>query len=164
MAGMQWFYTKDGQQLGPVEFSEIERLHAAGEITGETLVWQQGTASWVKLGTLLGGVDGGPPPAVVPPLSTAPAAVAPATGAKTNVLAILSLVFGIIGLFCCILFAVAGIVCGHIAQGQLKTNPLETGKGLATAGTILGYVGIVVQVVWLIFYFTKYAALKQMAG
>ena len=27
---MNWFYAKDGQQIGPVEFSEIERLHSEG--------------------------------------------------------------------------------------------------------------------------------------
>jgi hypothetical protein len=39
---MNWFYAKDGQQIGPVQFSEIERLHSEGQLTGDTLVWQQG--------------------------------------------------------------------------------------------------------------------------
>jgi GYF domain 2 len=50
---MNWFYAKDGQQIGPVEFSEIERLHSAGQLTGDSLVWQHGTADWVKLSSVL---------------------------------------------------------------------------------------------------------------
>ncbi|HEY5811620.1 MAG TPA: DUF4339 domain-containing protein [Terrimicrobiaceae bacterium] len=46
---MNWFYAKDGQQVGPLEFSEIERLRSEGQLTGDTLVWQQGMANWVKL-------------------------------------------------------------------------------------------------------------------
>lgn len=49
---MNWFYAKDGQQIGPVDFSEIERLRAEGQLTDDTLVWQQGMANWVKLSTV----------------------------------------------------------------------------------------------------------------
>jgi len=67
---MNWFYAKDGQQIGPVEFSEIERLHSEGQLTDDTLVWQQGMANWVKLSTLLktqSGVAGGSTMATVEP-------------------------------------------------------------------------------------------------
>lgn len=50
---MQWFYSKDGQQVGPVEFSEIERLQAAGELNGDSLVWKQGAPNWIKLSEAL---------------------------------------------------------------------------------------------------------------
>jgi hypothetical protein len=50
---MNWFYAKDGQRIGPVEFSEIERLHSEGQLTADSLVWQQGTGDWVKLSTVL---------------------------------------------------------------------------------------------------------------
>ena len=43
---MNWFYAKDGQQIGPLQFSEIERLRAEGQLTDDTLVWQQGMANW----------------------------------------------------------------------------------------------------------------------
>ena len=46
---MNWFYAKDGQQIGPVEFSEIERLRSEGQLTDDTLVWQEGMANWIKL-------------------------------------------------------------------------------------------------------------------
>jgi len=52
--------------------------------------------------------------------------------APTNTLAILALVFGF-------MFPIAGIICGHIARGQIKRTG-ESGDGFALAGLILGYV------------------------
>jgi GYF domain 2 len=49
---MNWFYAKDGHQIGPVDFSEIERLRAEGQLTDDTLVWQAGMANWVKLSSV----------------------------------------------------------------------------------------------------------------
>jgi hypothetical protein len=49
---MNWFYAKDGQQVGPVAFSEFERLRTEGQLTDDTLVWQQGTPNWVKLSSV----------------------------------------------------------------------------------------------------------------
>lgn len=45
--------------------------------------------------------------------------------------------------------SVAGIVCGHIALAQLKRQPAR-GRGFAIAGTIIGYVGFVCTVAWLV--------------
>ena len=67
--------------------------------------------------------------------STTPAAPAYGPTAPWNVLAIVSLVTSLVG------FGLAGIITGHLALGQLKTSG-EQGRGLALAGTIVGYVGI----------------------
>jgi hypothetical protein len=52
--------------------------------------------------------------------------------APTNVLAIVALVSAFF-------IPVAGIVCGHLALGQIKRTG-ENGRGLALAGLIIGYV------------------------
>ncbi len=130
---MKWFYSRDGQQIGPVEFSEIERLRAAGELTAESLVWQQGTAGWVKLGTILD--PAGQP--VVPPPAAPPAS-------RISALAICSLVFGILGL-CCLLF-IPAIICGHIALVKMSSDPGLKGKGMAIAGLVLGYLVLLLNI------------------
>ena len=57
---------------------------------------------------------------------------------KTSGLAIASLVTGLT----CI--APAAVICGHIALSQIKASAGHlTGRGLAIAGTILGYVSLV---------------------
>ncbi len=67
-----------------------------------------------------------------PPPATPPAYVAPATGPRTNTLAIVALILGI-------LVPIGGIITGHIALSQIKKSG-EAGHGLALAGTIIGYV------------------------
>ena len=60
--------------------------------------------------------------------------------ARTNTLAIVSLVTSLIGI------SLAGIICGHIAMSQIKRTG-EQGQGMALAGTIIGYVGMVFSVI-----------------
>jgi peptidyl-prolyl cis-trans isomerase B (cyclophilin B) len=73
------------------------------------------------------------------PAPTPAPAPAPA-GAPTNVLAIIAL----IGAF---VLAPVGIIVGHIALSQIKKTG-ENGRGLALAGTVLGYV---FTALWLLF-------------
>ncbi len=40
--------------------------------------------------------------------------------------------------------SVAGIICGHLAKGRMKREPTLGGRGLATAGLIVGYLGLTV--------------------
>jgi Domain of unknown function (DUF4190) len=67
---------------------------------------------------------------------------------KTNTAAIVSLVFGIAQFVICPLIgAIVAIVTGHVAQGQIRrSNGMETGRGMALAGTILGYVGLALAI------------------
>lgn len=74
---MNWFYAKDGQQIGPVEFSEIERLRSEGQLTEDTLVWQQGMASWVKLSSLSQPSAGAPTGSTLTPVPPQPVSGGP---------------------------------------------------------------------------------------
>ena len=58
-------------------------------------------------------------------------------GRGTNVMAILSLVLSILGLFTCIT-APIGAILGHVAKRQIAQSG-EEGRGLATAGVIIGW-------------------------
>lgn len=81
---MNWFYAKDGQQLGPVAFTEIERLYAEGQLTGESLVWQQGTPNWVPLSTILP-ISTEPPAATAPSIPSTPVSSTPETAVAPTV-------------------------------------------------------------------------------
>lgn len=67
---------------------------------------------------------------------------------KNSGFAIASLILGISSLpfsFLClgIVFAPAAVVFGHLARGQIRKQPERlTGKGMATAGLVLGYIGL----------------------
>ena len=63
--------------------------------------------------------------------------------AQTNSLAIASLV---VSLVCC---APLGVIFGHVAISQINRTG-EGGRGLAVAGLVIGYVGMVFGVLYLI--------------
>ena len=69
----------------------------------------------------------------------------PAT--KTAPLAIWSLVLGILGIIPFgLLGAVPAVICGHIARPKIKgSGGTIVGQGRATAGLVLGYIGIVLH-------------------
>jgi hypothetical protein len=67
--------------------------------------------------------------------------VVAAPSARTEPLAIWSLVLSILG-FLCGLSAIGGIVCGHLALGAIRRNGTG-GKGLAIAGLVIGYLFVV---------------------
>jgi hypothetical protein len=60
----------------------------------------------------------------------------------TNVMAIIALVSAF-------LVPIAPVVCGHIALAQIRRTG-ERGRGMALAGLILGYIGVVVLVLWVV--------------
>jgi hypothetical protein len=70
---------------------------------------------------------------------------------KTNVLAIASLVSGIGAIFVPILASIAAIILGHMSLNQIKQRN-EEGKGMAIAGLILGYVGIGLGLLYVLFF------------
>jgi len=71
---------------------------------------------------------------------------------KSSGLAITSLVLGILGLvllLACIgpLFAIPGVICGHMAYSRIKrSGGAMTGSGMALGGLIMGYVTIALGV------------------
>lgn len=68
---------------------------------------------------------------------------------RTNVLAIISLISGILGVF--IFGSLIAVICGHIARGQIRESQgRETGDGLAVVGLILGYAMLVLTVLVII--------------
>jgi len=65
---------------------------------------------------------------------------------RTNTLAVLALVFGLLGA------GVVPVVLGHVALGQIRRTG-ERGHGLAVAGLVLGYVALaagLAVVIWLV--------------
>jgi|GEM_PF-5765116 len=63
---------------------------------------------------------------------------------KTNVLATVSLVSGILGLLCLlpVLGSIVAIITGHMARTVIRKDPTQLGNGLALAGMLLGYISL----------------------
>jgi hypothetical protein len=68
----------------------------------------------------------------------------------TNGLAIASLVLGI--LWFCGVGAILALVFGYIAKGQIdRSEGRQSGRGMAIAGIVLGWIGIAGLVLWIVF-------------
>lgn len=78
-------------------------------------------------------------PAGPPPPVPAPMPLAGRASPKTSGLAVASLVCSCAGLVFGPLGFIPGIICGHLARGRLKRDPSLAGRGLATAGLVVGY-------------------------
>ena len=70
------------------------------------------------------------------------------TPRTTNTLAIISFICGLLGLVGSIpsvgVINLAAIVMGHMARSQIRQNSSEDGAGMALAGLIMGYIGLLV--------------------
>ena len=67
---------------------------------------------------------------------------------QTSSLAVVSLVFGILGwTLLPFLGSLVAVVCGHMARGEIKrSNGTLEGDGLAIAGLVLGWINVVLCV------------------
>lgn len=67
---------------------------------------------------------------------------------RTEPLSIWSLVLGIISIVGCsvggFLAGIPAVICGHVGMSRIKRDPSLDGKGMALAGLITGYIGLLV--------------------
>lgn len=77
----------------------------------------------------------------------------PAMG--NNGLAIASMVIGIVGLITCglLIGPILAVVFGHVSLNQINRTG-QNGRGMAIAGTVLGWVGIAIAVVYWVLVFS----------
>jgi hypothetical protein len=155
----QWYYSKDGQQLGPVPLSKLQALVKTGSIRPTDFVWQQGMPQWTQVAHVnvlfaSTSVFSGPaprPPLLVeapfsPPMSPmqqsnfeGPHEPFQNESRAGKVCSILSVVFGGVAfIFCPPLFGLAGLVLG------IRGVVLSKNKALGIVGIVLSVIGAVV--------------------
>ena len=49
---MKWYYSKDGEQQGPLSTADLPAFLKRGEITDDTLVWNETMSDWTRYGDL----------------------------------------------------------------------------------------------------------------
>jgi hypothetical protein len=174
----EWYYGKEAQQFGPIDEATLRARIAAGEVSGSDLVWTEGMVEWIPLSKVSqfsgpapqAGSSESPekyvtddpaspyaPPAVNPVASVVGGGVQLAP--PTSGLAIASMVCGILSLFFCfcggMLLGIPAVICGHMALKQTGSErpgmtPRMGGRGMAIAGLIMGYIGILLIIVGII--------------
>jgi len=80
---------------------------------------------------------------------------------------VMLLIFGILGLMCCFIFAILAWVMGSTDLKAMAAGQMDpTGEGLTKAGKILGIIGCafaILSLLWVVF-FGGMAALGAMRG
>lgn len=82
------------------------------------------------------------PPAPLVPYPSVPLTFVPAPVQGTNGMATASLVCGILGAFTMGVASIPAVICGHVAKSQIRRTG-QAGDGQATAGLVLGYLGVI---------------------
>ena len=67
---IDWYYSNNGQQAGPVSETQLQELERTGGITAATLVWRNGLADWQPYRAAHPTATVAPPP--MPPSGSAP--------------------------------------------------------------------------------------------
>lgn len=173
---MQWYYSKDSAQHGPVTLPELQQKIHNGELPADTLVWRDGMVDWATASGIseiaTAGAPTVPPPTsaasvYAPPANADPIGYPPIPNARpTSGLAIASLILGILALTTCT-FApgIPAVICGHLAMKH--THP-ETGnrggRGMAIAGLIMGYLASAFVLIFILYFFIAIGAAASAAS
>jgi hypothetical protein len=109
-----------------------------------------------------GGYGATPPPP--PGYGTGPGGYGAPQPSGNNTKAIWSLVLGILGILCCGILGIPALILGKQAQNEIdRSGGTQTGRGLATAGFVLGIlacIGLVVVGVLVATGHSPYASLN----
>ena len=91
-----------------------------------------------------------PPPPYATPQYQYPAQYGPGRPvATTNGLAVASLVLGILTL--CGIGSILAVIFGYVGKGQIdRSGGAQSGRGLAIAGIVLGWIGIGLLVIFIV--------------
>jgi hypothetical protein len=137
----------DGNEYGPVGLQQLQQWIAQGRVNAQTRVQGPGATDWKmasefpELGSALGstGIPPSPPSAVLPSQ----------TAGQANGMAIASFILGLASVVLClgVLTGIPAIICGHIAHSRSGRLPApDGGAGVAIAGLVMGYAGVIVTV------------------
>jgi hypothetical protein len=134
---------KNGQQLGPFSEAQVAEMLRSGKLGHEDLAWAPDMPDWKPLSSFsIFQTQSNQFPPPISGTSTAPSAVLK----KNEPLSIWALVLGIISVLGCtvggFVVGIPAVICGHCGLSRIKRNPSLGGRGMAIAGLITGYVGI----------------------
>lgn len=152
-----WYYAKNSRQYGPIAFDALRKLAVDGLLSSTDLVWHEDLSDWQPAGQISGLFQATPATKSAPPFPTrampTPAMIAstalpadhpparPNVGPSQENLAVAALVLGCASfVFFGPVLGIPGLICGKIALRNMRIYGNDTGKGMAQAGVIIGYI------------------------
>lgn len=167
---MEWYYSNNSVQHGPVNLETLRGLVANGTIASDELVWHDGMPDWTpvaQIADLAPAVPTADPTPYAPPAAAGTSAYPPLANTRpTSGMAIASLVCGILGITTCTFFpGVLAVVLGHMAMR--RTDPANGdlgGRGLVVAGLILGYISVAFLVIFGLMFIAALFSVSSFPG
>jgi hypothetical protein len=137
----------DGREYGPVTAEQLREWIAEGRASAQTKALAEGAAQWKPLVEYL---EFAPLLSRMAPSLAAPGPIYIAPTPRTNSMALMGMVMGILsitcGVCCCygMPFNVLGIIFSLVALAQIRNDPQsQQGRPLAIAGLVLSLLSIV---------------------
>ena len=56
---MEWFFTKNGKQEGPISTESLQSMIVSGAVATTDLIWREGMAEWTPAGQVAEFAGGG---------------------------------------------------------------------------------------------------------
>ena len=119
---MEWYYTKDELQVGPVTQDELIHKISVGEVSSNQMAWNETQVDWKPISSFPElQITSTPGQVSPPPISPGAPSPVPGAPAKTSGLAIASVSLGAASFMLCGIFlAIPAIICGHMALNEIK--------------------------------------------
>jgi hypothetical protein len=144
----------DGREYGPATANQIREWIAEGRASAQTRALAEGAAQWKPLIEYL---EFAPALGRTPPPLSAPGPIYITPTRRTNSLALMGMVMGVLAITCgcCCYgmpFNVLGIVFSLVALAQIRNDPQsQEGSGLAIAGLVLSLLSLLMAVLFFAF-------------
>jgi hypothetical protein len=127
-----WFYGSEADRKGPVDIEQLKQLARSGRLPPHALVWTEGMAGWVPLGSIVH----------VPHAQASEAGLGLLI--PTGPQSALAIIAGYLGLASFLVVpAPFAILLGILALRDIKIHPEKAGKGRAITGIVLGAIVMV---------------------
>ena len=152
----QWFYVIAGQRHGPVDTTTLADMLTHGGLDGFTTVWKNGMATWEPVGSipeLAGYLQQALPPSApsqsIPVSQNFPVQQKQMASHRGGTI----LIFGLLGLFCCIIFGISAWTMGSSDLQKMDAGLMDsTGRGSTQAGKICGMISVILGIIGFVFY------------
>lgn len=143
---MEWFYIKNGEQVGPFSQEELLNKKNSGEVAPTDMVWREGMAEWQPIQQVaeFGG-------------SGAPAQVAQAApgqmGAPAQKIDNYLWQSIVVTLLCCLPLGVVGIVFAAKVDGLVAAGDIAGAQAAADNAKKFTMIGFIIGLVVMLGYF-----------
>jgi hypothetical protein len=147
----------DQNEYGPITAEQVRQWVAEGRLNGLSKIQVDGSGVWKELRQMpeFSAILPPSPPAITLGAPRPPSSVG---APPKNPLAGWALGTGIASVTCCFLpiLSPLSIVLGAVALSQINQNPKQSGRGLATAGIILGVISLLMAITfWVLWFFGR---------